>query len=235
MLGRPYHSDPGLNHDVMQEFQALGYPILSMGAIPRDRQWLEHYFREDLAAGLPDVFDINDVWPENYSANSAFKVWCAKFAARHPNVAVFDLSSFKCGHDSPVYSTIDGILAASRTPTSALHDIDANKPGGSIAIRVRTYGYTLERHRERLEDVAHKKRELERRVDLKRAELKARYEAERLERERHTAERPKPVPMENHQPAGLVDRALDRARPAMVGLARLAEKARRLAEQRLQP
>jgi hypothetical protein len=41
--------------------------------------------------------------------------------------------------------------------------------------------------------------------------------------------------MENHQPAGLVDRALDRARPAMVGLARLAEKARRLAEQRLQP
>lgn len=235
MLGRPYHSDPGLNHDVMQEFQALGYPILSMGAIPRDRQWLEHYFREDLAAGLADVFDINDVWPENYSANSAFKVWCAKFAARHPNVAVFDLSSFKCGHDSPVYSTIDGILAASRTPTSALHDIDANKPGGSIAIRVRTYGYTLERHRERLEDVAHKKRELERRVELKRAELKARYEAERLERERHTAERPNPVPMENHQPLGLVDRALGRARPAMVGLARLAEKARRIAEDRLTP
>ena len=29
------------------------------------------------------------------------KVWAAKFAARHPNVAVLDLSSFKCGHDAP--------------------------------------------------------------------------------------------------------------------------------------
>ena len=28
MLGRPYHNDPGLNHGVLEEFQALGYPIL---------------------------------------------------------------------------------------------------------------------------------------------------------------------------------------------------------------
>ncbi len=240
MLGRPYHSDPGLNHDVMQEFQALGYPILSMGAIPRDRAWLEHYFREDLAAGLPDVFNINDVWPENYSANSAFKVWCAKFASRHPNVAVFDLSSFKCGHDSPVYSTIDAILAASRTPTSALHDIDANKPGGSIAIRVRTYGYTLERHRERLQDVAHKKRELERRIADKRAELKVRYDAEREERHRLAAARPAATAVSgNPEPAPGLTKALgvrpevkQFARSALMGLSRLAEKAKKLADHR---
>ena len=29
MLGRPYHSDPGLNHGIPEEFQVLGYPILS--------------------------------------------------------------------------------------------------------------------------------------------------------------------------------------------------------------
>ena len=45
--------------------------------------------------------DIRDVWPENYSANSAQKVWAARFAARHPNLAMLDLSSFKCGHDAP--------------------------------------------------------------------------------------------------------------------------------------
>jgi len=182
MIGRPYHSDPGLNHEVLQEFQALGYPILSMGSIPKDPEYLERFFGEDMELGLPSPLDINDVWPENYSANSAMKVWSAKFAARHPNIAVLDLSSFKCGHDAPVYAIIDDVIGTSGTPYSALHDIDANKPGGSIGIRVRTYGYTLERHQERLEDLSERKAELQRRVDARRAELQARYEAERQER-----------------------------------------------------
>ena len=50
------------------------------------------------------------MWPENYSANSVQKVWAAKFAARHPNVVVLDLSSFKCGHDAPTYGLIDSII-----------------------------------------------------------------------------------------------------------------------------
>ena len=155
-------------------------------------------------------------------------------------MAVFDLSSFKCGHDSPVYSTIDAILAASRTPTSALHDIDANKPGGSIAIRVRTYGYTLERHRERLQDVAHKKRELERRIADKRAELKVRYDAEREERHRLAAARPAATAVSgNPEPAPGLTKALgvrpevkQFARSALMGLSRLAEKAKKLADHR---
>jgi hypothetical protein len=61
--------------------------------------------------------DINDVWPENYSANSAQKVWAVKFAARHPNVALLDLSSFKCGHDAPTYGIIDSIVTAAGRPT----------------------------------------------------------------------------------------------------------------------
>ena len=56
-------------------------------------------------------------------------------------------------------------------PHSALHDIDANKPGGSIKIRVKTYVHSLKLHEERLEDVARKKLELSRRIDEKRLEL----------------------------------------------------------------
>jgi predicted CoA-substrate-specific enzyme activase len=172
LLGRPYHSDPGLNHGVLEEFQALGYPILSMRSIPKDEAWLERFFAADLASGrIENPLDIRDVWPENYSANSALKVWAAKFAARHPNVVVLDLSSFKCGHDAPTYGLIDAVLGASATPSSALHDIDANKPGGSIKIRVKTYAHALRLHQERLEDLAHKKNELQRRLDLKRLEL----------------------------------------------------------------
>jgi predicted nucleotide-binding protein (sugar kinase/HSP70/actin superfamily) len=32
-----------------------------------------------------------------------------------------------------------------------LHDIDANKPGGSIKIRVKTFAYTLEQYKQTLQ------------------------------------------------------------------------------------
>lgn len=151
MLGRPYHSDPGLHHDIPEELQALGYPILSIRSLPRDPQWLQRFFNADIQAGrISDVFDIRDVWPENYSTNSAQKVWAAKLAARHPNLAVLDISSFKCGHDAPTYGIIDAILKAANTPRLNMHDLDANKPGGSIAIRTRTFAYSLQRRSELL-------------------------------------------------------------------------------------
>lgn len=109
-------------------------------------------------AGAWRMFSIRgDVWPENYSTNSVQKVWAAKFAARHPNVAVIDLSSFKCGNDAPTYGIIDKIISASNTPYLAMHDLDANKASGSIKIRVKTFAHTLKLHKERLEDVANER------------------------------------------------------------------------------
>jgi predicted nucleotide-binding protein (sugar kinase/HSP70/actin superfamily) len=215
LLGRPYHLDPGLNHSIMDEFQVLGYPIISMRSIPKDEAWLHRFFADDLKQGrVRDIMALDDVWPENYSANSAMKVWAARFAARHPNIAVIDLSSFKCGHDAPTYGLIDSIIGTSGTPYSALHDIDANKPSGSIRIRVKTYAYTLGRHTERLQDIAAKNLELHLRVEEKRVQL-----LELKERQLLDLGRPSPE----------VQRALDEARARMQGYAdRLAEK-RRLA------
>jgi len=172
LLGRPYHLDPGLHHSVPDEYQALGYPVLTIRSIPKDPVWLARFFKDDLARGfITTPLSVQDVWPENYSTNSVQKVWAAKFAARHPNVVVLDLSSFKCGHDAPTYGLIDSIINSSGTPASALHDIDANKPGGSIKIRVKTYAHTLKRFEEELADEAARRSELERRVDAKRREL----------------------------------------------------------------
>ena len=172
VLNRPYHADPGLNHGIPEEFQVLGYPILSIRSIPRDREYLDRYFKEELQSGLiKSPLELNHVWPENYSANSAQKVWAANFAAHHPNVAVLDLSSFKCGHDAPTYGMIDSILQTSKTPAAALHDLDANKPGGSIKIRVKTYAHSLRLQQERLEDLGQKRRDLELAVERKRLEL----------------------------------------------------------------
>jgi predicted nucleotide-binding protein (sugar kinase/HSP70/actin superfamily) len=172
LLGRPYHLDPGLNHSVLEEFQVLGYPVLSIRSIPKDETYLARFFAEDLKKGrLRTPLEIGDVWPENYSSNSAMKVWGAKFAAHHPNVVVLDLSSFKCGHDAPTYGIIDNIISTAGTPYSALHDIDANKPGGSIKIRVKTYAHSLGLHKERLDDLSAKKEELLHRIEVKRLEL----------------------------------------------------------------
>ena len=172
MIGRPYHNDPGMNHLVLEEYQAMGYPILSIKSIPKDKAFLAPYFAEDIKKQhVESELEISDIWPENYSVNSVQKVWAAKFAARHPNLAVLDLSSFKCGHDAPTYGLIDRVIGATHTPYSALHDIDANRPAGSIKIRVKTYGYTLRLAEERLEDIANKNRQLAVAIVEKRLQL----------------------------------------------------------------
>jgi hypothetical protein len=105
-------------------------------------------------------------------------VWAVKFATRHPNVALLDLSSFKCGHDAPVYGLIDSLVTTAGAPYAALHDIDANKPGGSIKIRVKTYAHSLKLHQEALEDEARKKRALQFSLEQKRLELLERKRAQ---------------------------------------------------------
>ncbi|MEM9068665.1 MAG: acyl-CoA dehydratase activase-related protein, partial [Myxococcota bacterium] len=202
VVGRPYHLDPGLNHGIPDEFQVLGYPILSIRSIPKDPKWLERFYDEG-----ENALSITDVWPENYSANSAQRVWAVKFASRHPNVVLLDLSSFKCGHDAPTYGIIDRIVERSAVPHSTLHDLDANKPGGSIKIRVKTYAHSLKLHEERLEDVSAKKRELARRLDEKRLELLELKQAQ-------LAKRQSPDPSVAKQIASIRERLADYQPPA---------------------
>ncbi len=106
-------------------------------------------FGEDVLSGeTPDPLCINDVWKNSYSENTSRKVWAAKYVARHPNLVALELSSFKCGHDAPIYSVVEEIVEHSGTPYFCFKDIDENKPTGSIKIRVETIGYFLKRYRE---------------------------------------------------------------------------------------
>ena len=59
-----------------------------------------------------------------------------------------EISSFKCGHDAPIYGVIEGIIEQSGTPYFCFKDLDENKPSGSIKIRVETIDYFLRRYRE---------------------------------------------------------------------------------------
>jgi predicted CoA-substrate-specific enzyme activase len=149
MLGRVYHHDPGLNHEIMEEFQKLGYPVFSQNTLPIDEDLLERLFGAEVRAGvIKHPLDISDVWKNRYSTSTNHKVWAAKFTARHPNLVALEVSSFKCGHDAPIYGVIEGIIEQSGTPYFSFKDLDENKPTGSIRIRVETIDYFLRRYRE---------------------------------------------------------------------------------------
>jgi predicted CoA-substrate-specific enzyme activase len=149
MLGRPYHHDPGLNHEILDEFQKLGYPIFSQNTLPIDDDLLERLFGEEVRAGvIKSPLDISDAWKNSYSCSTNHKVWAAKFTARHPNLVALEISSFKCGHDAPIYGVVEGIIERSGTPYFCFKDLDENKPSGSIKIRVETIDYFLRRYRE---------------------------------------------------------------------------------------
>jgi activator of 2-hydroxyglutaryl-CoA dehydratase/predicted nucleotide-binding protein (sugar kinase/HSP70/actin superfamily) len=149
MLARPYHHDPGLNHEILDEFQKLGYPIFSQNTLPTDDDLLERLFGNEVRAGVTShALDITDAWKNSYSCSTNHKVWAAKFTARHPNLVALEMSSFKCGHDAPIYGVVEGIVEQSGTPYFCFKDLDENKPTGSIRIRVETIDYFLRRYRE---------------------------------------------------------------------------------------
>jgi predicted CoA-substrate-specific enzyme activase len=159
LLGRPYHNDPGCNHEILEEFQKLGYPVFPQDALPIDDDIVWRLFGEEVRSGeIPDPMAISDVWKNSYSENTSRKVWAAKYIARHPNLVALELSSFKCGHDAPIYTVVEEIVEHSGTPYFCFKDIDENKPTGSIRIRVETIGYFLKRYREDM--IAAKKKQL---------------------------------------------------------------------------
>jgi predicted CoA-substrate-specific enzyme activase len=149
LLGRPYHNDPGVNHEILEEFQKLGYPVFAQDCLPIDDDIIWRLFGPEVLSGeIPHPMAIDDVWKNSYSENTSRKVWAAKYVARHPNLVALELSSFKCGHDAPIYTVVEEIVEHSGTPYFCFKDIDENKPTGSIRIRVETIGYFLKRYRE---------------------------------------------------------------------------------------
>jgi activator of 2-hydroxyglutaryl-CoA dehydratase/predicted nucleotide-binding protein (sugar kinase/HSP70/actin superfamily) len=175
VLARPYHNDPGVNHEICEELQKLGYPILWQDMLPLDEDVLEKIFGEDVRAGaFRSPRSIEDAWKNSYSENTSRKIWAAKYTARHPNLVALELSSFKCGHDAPIYASIEEIIEKSGTPYFCFKDIDENKPTGAIRIRIETIAYFLKRYRERLVREKHLRGDIERKL----AEFEAKLRAE---------------------------------------------------------
>jgi len=153
LLARPYHNDPGINHRILDELNRLGYTIFTIQSLPREGEIVDSLFRKDILQGkIKHPLDISDVWTRSYSVNSSLKVWAAKFTSKHPNLVALDLSSFRCGHDAPIYSVIDNIFNKTSSPYFTFHEIDENRPESSIKLRVETIDYFLNQYKQILRE-----------------------------------------------------------------------------------
>jgi len=197
LLGRPYHNDPGINHEILEEFQKIGYPVLTLQSLPIDEDIINSLFGEDVKAGIiKHPMDISDAWKNSYSENTSQKMWAAKYTARHPNLVALELSSFKCGHDAPIYTAVEETVTKSGTPYFSFKDIDENKPTGSIKIRVETISYFLKRYREDI--LRRKMKQTEIDAKLKEFEAKLRAELDGM-----PVVAPPPEPYEVETPVGI--------------------------------
>jgi predicted nucleotide-binding protein (sugar kinase/HSP70/actin superfamily) len=148
VLGRPYHMDPGIGHEIEADLQAHGYPVLWVQYLPVDDDLMHWLFESDLRDGrITSPFDISDVWSSSCSSNTNEILWGAKFAARCPWIAcVLRLSSYECGMDQPTFTPTQKIVEATKTLYFKFGDLDSTKPAGSIRIRVETIVHYLAKH-----------------------------------------------------------------------------------------
>ena len=102
------------------ELQKLGYPVLhrAVAAASTTTSCGRCSRRTSTRATSPIPFDISRRVEELATARTPTrKVWAAKFTARVTRTWVaLELSSFKCGHDAPIYTVIEEIVENSGTP-----------------------------------------------------------------------------------------------------------------------
>jgi predicted nucleotide-binding protein (sugar kinase/HSP70/actin superfamily) len=150
VLGRPYHMDPGIGHEIEADLQAHGYPIVWLQYLPVDDDLMDWIFGEEVRAKkIRSPLDISDVWTSSNSSNTNEILWGAKFATRFPWVTcVLRLSSYECGMDQPTYTPTQKIVEATGTLFFKFGDLDSTKPAGSIKIRIETIVHYMAKYSE---------------------------------------------------------------------------------------
>ena len=150
LLGRPYHNDPGVNHEILEEFQKLGYPVFAQDCLPIDDDIIWRLFGDEVVAGeiaasagdrrrLEELATARTPAARSGppSTSRGIRTWWR-----------WSFPASSAATTRPIYTVVEEIVEHSGTPYFCFKDIDENKPTGSIKIRVETIGYFLKRYRE---------------------------------------------------------------------------------------
>ena len=121
VLARPYHADPGVQHGISTELASRGIPVLTILSLPTEQV---------------------DVGPSGHlltNSGCAEKLWAARVVCRTPHLVAVDISSFLCGQDAAILGPLGDALASAKRPALRLHDLDEDRPGASLRLRIDTF------------------------------------------------------------------------------------------------
>lgn len=119
LVGRPYHTDPWINHGVPEMIQSYGLPVISADAVC-------HAKTHDDRPGVVNQWCYH-----------ARLYHAAHYAAEHGNISLIQLSSFGCGLDAITTGVIRSILE-SKNRLYTMIKLDEISNLGAARIRLRS-------------------------------------------------------------------------------------------------
>lgn len=122
LAGRPYHSDPIVNHRISGIFSNMEIPVLPLDALP----------------GLNDV-ELSNTTVEITNNFHTRMLAGAMIAAEHEELQYVQLISFGCGHDAILSDEIVRILKEQSGKHPLSLKIDESEASGALNIRIRSF------------------------------------------------------------------------------------------------
>ncbi|MDA3958216.1 acyl-CoA dehydratase activase [Oceanispirochaeta sp.] len=130
MAGRPYHSDPLINHGLSDYFTREGLAVLPLDALP----------------GLNEV-DLSSVRAELTTNYHVRMMSAARMVAQDSRLEYVQIVSFGCGHDAILTDEIIRLLGREADKSPLVLKMDESEVTGPLNIRVKSFLETLQRKR----------------------------------------------------------------------------------------
>ena len=130
LAGRPYHTDPLINHDLSRMFTRRGIPVLTVDSLPG----LE---TADLRKSRVEI--TNDFHARMLSG--------AMVTAEKPCLEYVQIVSFGCGHDAILSDEIIRLLGEGSGKPPLILKVDESEAAGSLGIRVQSFIETVQLRR----------------------------------------------------------------------------------------
>ena len=130
LAGRPYHTDPLINHDLSRMFTRRGIPVLTVDSLPELAD-------ADLRKSRVEI--TNDFHARMLSG--------AMVTAEQPNLEYVQIVSFGCGHDAILSDEIIRLLGEGSGKPPLILKVDESEAAGSLGIRVQSFIETVQLRR----------------------------------------------------------------------------------------
>ena len=130
LAGRPYHTDPLINHDLSRMFTRRGIPVLTVDSLPG---------LEDANLRKSRVEITNDFHARMLSG--------AMVTAERPCLEYVQIVSFGCGHDAILSDEIMRLLGEDSGKPPLILKVDESEAAGSLGIRVQSFIETVQLRR----------------------------------------------------------------------------------------